>query len=215
MKTVSLTIVLCLVCAVVAAGQEGSKKLMFEGTKAGELPKGWKIEKTGKGTGGDWKIVEDKDAEGGLALAQTKADKKALFNICVNEGTSYKDIDLTVRFKAIAGETDQGGGPVWRFQDGNNYYVARMNPLEDNFRLYKVVAGKRIELASADIEAKTGIWHTIRIVHKGDHIECYLNGKKHLDFTDATFKDAGKVGVWSKADAQTYFANLQITAKKE
>src|SRR5207302_6594903 len=128
------------------------------------------VEKTGKGTGGDWKIALDKDAEGGLALAQTKADAGALFNLCVLEGTNYKDIDLTVKFKAIAGEMDQGGGPVWRFQDGNNYYVARMNPLEDNFRFYKVVAGKRMELASANVEAKAGIWHTIRIVHKGDHI---------------------------------------------
>jgi Domain of Unknown Function (DUF1080) len=215
MKIFSLVTVVSFVCAAVAAGQDGGKKITFAGAKVGEIPKGWKIEKTGKGTGGDWKIVEDKDAEGGFALAQTKADKKALFNICVNQDTTFKNIDLTVKFKAIAGATDQGGGPVWRFQDGNNYYVARMNPLEDNFRLYKVVAGKRIELASADIEAKTGIWHTIRIVHKGDHIECYLNGKKHLDFKDATFQDAGKVGVWSKADAQTYFANLQITAKRE
>ena len=34
---------------------------------------------------------------------------------------------------------DQGGGPVWRYQDANNYYIARMNPLEDNYRVYKVV----------------------------------------------------------------------------
>jgi Domain of Unknown Function (DUF1080) len=213
MKIFSLVIVLCLVCAAAAPGQDEGKKFTFEGAKAGTLPKGWKTEKTGKGTGGDWKIVEDKDADGGLALAQTKADKKALFNICVNQGTTYKDIDLTVKFKAIAGETDQGGGPVWRFQDANNYYVARMNPLEDNFRFYKVVAGKRIELASADVEAKAGIWHTIRIVHKGDHIECYLNGKKHVDFKDATFQDAGKIGVWSKADAQTRFAGLIVKGK--
>ena len=165
-----------LLCSIFATAQE-AKKFSLEG-KTGSLPKGWKTEKTGKGTGGDWQLVNDKDADGGLALAQTKADRKALFNICVNEGTSYKDIDLTLKFKAIAGETDQGGGPVWRFQDGNNYYIARMNPLEDNFRFYKVVAGKRIELASAVVEAKVGKWHTIRIVHKGEHVECYLNGKK-------------------------------------
>ena len=88
-----------------------------------------------------------------------------------------------------------------------------MNPLEDNFRLYKVVAGKRTELASSDIKAETGKWHTIRIVHKGDQIECFLNGKKHLDAKDATFKDAGKIGVWTKADAQTRFAGLMVNGK--
>jgi hypothetical protein len=211
MKIISVATALFFVCAVVATAQE-AKKFTFEG-KVGSLPKGWKTEKTGKGTGGDWQIVEDKDADGGLSLAQTKADRKALFNICVNEGARYKDIDLTVKFKAIAGETDQGGGPVWRFQDGNNYYIARMNPLEDNFRFYKVVAGKRIELASADVEAKKDKWHTIRIVHKGDHVECYLNGKKYLDHKDATFQDARKIGVWSKADAQTRFAGLIVKGK--
>ena len=213
MKVISVATALFFACAVFAAAQEGAKKFTFEGAKVGALPKGWTTEKTGKGTGGVWQIVEDKEAEGGLALAQTKADRKALFNICVSESTSFKDIDLTVSFKAIAGETDQGGGPVWRFQDGNNYYVARMNPLEDNFRFYKVVAGKRIELASADFEAKVGKWHTMRIVHKGDHIECYLNGKKHIDFKDATFQEAGKIGVWSKADAQTRFAGLVVKGK--
>lgn len=202
---------LILVCTSFATTQE-AKKFSFEG-KAGSLPKGWKIEKTGKGTGGDWKLVEDKEAEGGLALAQTKADGKALFNICVADGASYKDIDLTLKFKPMAGETDQGGGPVWRFQDGNNYYIARMNPLEDNFRFYKVVAGKRMELASANVKVKDGVWHTIRVVHKGDHVKCYLNGKKYLDAKDATFQDAGKIGFWTKADAQTRFAGLVVNGK--
>src|SRR5262249_26382335 len=127
-----------LVCATVAFAGETSP-LNFKDAKLGTLPKGWKIAKTGAGTGGEWKVVEDKDAPDGKALAQTKADKKALFNLCVAEGTKLKDLDFTVSFKPIAGERDQGGGPVWRFQDGDNYYVARMNPLEDNFRLYKVV----------------------------------------------------------------------------
>ena len=85
-----------------------------------------------------------------------------------------------------------------------------MNPLEDNFRLYKFVAGKRVQLASADIAVAEGKWHAIRVVHKGSRIQCYLNGKLHLDVKDDTFKDAGKIGLWTKADAQTYFDDLVI-----
>ena len=85
-----------------------------------------------------------------------------------------------------------------------------MNPLEDNFRLYKVVNGKRSELASSDIAVAEGKWHTIRIVHKGEQIKCYLNGKLHLEAKDATFKDAGKIGLWTKANAQTYFDDIVI-----
>lgn len=211
-----LALMTLLICGpVLVAGDESP--LNFKNAKVGSLPKGLKAFKTGKGedTGGDWKIVEDKDAPGRLALAQTKADKAANFNICVAEDAKYKDIDFTVSFKAIAGERDQGGGPVWRFQDGNNYYVCRMNPLEDNFRVYKVVAGKRKEMASADVKVETGTWHTIRIVHKGDHIECYLDGKKLLDVNDDTFREAGKIGVWTKADAQTRFTGPIVKGKKE
>jgi len=188
--------------------------LKFKDAKVGELPHSWKKAKTGKGTGGEWKIVEDKDATGGLALAQTKADKDALFNICVAEGTRYKDVDFTVSFKAMAGDRDQGGGPVWRFQDGNNYYVARMNPLEDNYRLYKVVAGKRIQLATKeDLKAPVKTWHTLTIKMIGDHIECSFDGKKYLDAKDDTLPKAGKVGLWTKADAQSYFDELKIMGK--
>lgn len=129
------------------------------------------------------------------------------------DSSRFTDLELTVSFKAVKGETDQGGGPVWRYKDANNYYIARMNPLEDNFRVYKVVGGKRSQLGSAEAEAPAGKWHSIRIVHKGDHIQCYLNGKRQLDVKDETFKDAGKIGLWTKADAVTSFDDLTVNVK--
>ena len=99
---------------------------------------------------------------------------------------------------------------MWRYKDANSYYIARMNPLENNYRVYKVVAGKRTQLGSAEIEAPAGKWHTIRIVQDGNHIQCFLNGKLHLDVKDDTFNDAGKIGLWTKADAVTSFDDLSV-----
>ena len=82
-------------------------------------------------------------------LAQTAAGPSSLFNLCIADKTSFADVDLSVAFKAVAGKKDQGGGLLWRCKDANNYYVVRHNPLEDNFRLYKVVDGKRIQLATS------------------------------------------------------------------
>jgi hypothetical protein len=90
-----------------------------------------------------------------------------------------------------------------------------MNPLEDNFRIYTVTDGKRKELGSKDVKAESGKWHTLRVVQKGNKIQCYLNGKMLFDLTDDTFQEAGKVALWTKADAQTYFAEIVIAAKKE
>ena len=189
-------------------GGRTSFALSLDKAKVGELPKGWVTSKTGEGPGSVWKVLEDK--KGKKVLAQTSNEgPNRIFNLCVAENTSFTDIDLTVAFKAKAGKLDQGGGPVWRYKDANNYYIARMNPLEDNYRVYKVVAGRRTQLGSVDIKIPSGEWHTLRVVHKADHIQCYLDDKSYLDVKDDTFKDAGKIGLWTKADAQTYFANMQ------
>ncbi len=116
-------------------------------------------------------------------------------------------MDLTVRFHAIAGKFDQGGGLVWRAKDGRNYYIARYNPLEDNFRVYTVVDGQRTQLQNADIPRSDG-WHTLRVTMRGDHIQCFYDGKKSLDVHDTTFTKPGHIGLWTKADARTRFDDL-------
>ncbi|MEX2286597.1 MAG: family 16 glycoside hydrolase [Planctomycetaceae bacterium] len=197
-------------------GSAGAADLSLKDAKVGESPKGWTATHTGTGKGSVWKIVEDKESpDGGKALAQVSGEGSGgFFNLCVADETTVKDVDLTVSFKATAGKEDQGGGPVWRFKDANNYYIARMNPLEDNFRLYKVVGGKRSQLGSTDVEAEAGKWHTIRIKHDGNHVECFLNDKLQLDVTDDAFQEAGKIGLWTKADAQTRFAGIKVKGKK-
>ena len=196
--------------AVLAAADD--KTFTFGRADLGKVPAGWKAAQTGKGTS-VWKVVEDKTApsKSGLALAQTTADRDATFNLCVAEGTSFKDVEVSVAFKANKGEKDQGGGVVWRYADANNYYVARVNPLEDNFRVYKVAGGKRSpELQDAEVKVPAGEWHTLKVGMVGDHIQCFLDDKKYLDVKDGTFAGPGKVGLWTKADARTSFDRFEV-----
>ncbi|MBI3823420.1 MAG: DUF1080 domain-containing protein [Planctomycetes bacterium] len=197
-------------------------RLGFDKGKVDEMPQGWKAGVTGKtivkGTlASAWKLVEDKTVPGGrFALHQTSKNGSAVFNVCIAEDAGkYKNVDISVSIKAIAGDKDQGGGILWRAKDKDNFYIVRFNPLEDNFWLYKTVGGVRMSLKKVDVKPADGKWQTIRGVHKGNQIQCFFNGKMLIDLTDDTFTEAGLVGLWSKADAQTYFANLQITAKKE
>lgn len=208
---------LCAVLMLVTSNWCDAKKPTrwdFEDATVGKLPADWTATQTGEGDGSVWKVLEDATApKGKKVLAQTAAKGPgALFNLCVADKSRFADLDLSVAFKATAGKKDQGGGPVWRYQDAKNYYVVRMNPLEDNFRLYKVVDGKRIQLATTkdDVVAAEGKWHTIRVVHQGNRIKCYLNGKLHFDVKDDAFKEAGKIGLWTKADAQTSFDDIVI-----
>ena len=207
----TMTAVAVLVAAAVAA-EEKVRMFQFKKEDAGKLPAAWKADKTGKGDGSVWKVVADETAPSktGYVLAQTAESPNGLFNLCVIEDTDYKDVEISVAFKAIKGKLDQGGGLVWRYKDANNYYICRMNPLEDNFRVYKVQDGTRKQFASAEVTVPAGEWHRIKVEHQGDHIECFLDGKKLLDVKDSTFLGAGKIGLWSKADAQTYFDDLKV-----
>ena len=207
---------LCAALMLIAAtGQDKTAtRWDFESDAVGKLPAGWTAAKTGTGDGSVWKILEDKTApKGPKVLAQTSPDgPNAFFNLCIADKPSVKDVDLSVAFKAVSGKKDQGGGLIWRCKDANNYYIVRMNPLEDNFRLYKVIAGKRIQLATVDVVAEVNKWHTIRVVHVGSHIQCWLNGKKLLDVMDDAIAEAGKIGLWSMADAVTSFDDLVLRA---
>jgi hypothetical protein len=218
MRFLTIPIVILAPCAMVAVveAQEKAVKWDFEDATVGKLPKGWTAGKTGEGEGSVWKIVEDKSApKGPKVLAQTSESPGALFNLCVADETAFKDVELAVSFKSVKGKTDQGGGLVWRYLDANNYYVARINPLEDNFRLFKVVNGKRTQIATKDnLEVPAGAWHKMTVTMKGDQIECTLNDKKHLEAKDDTFTKAGRVGLWTKADAQSYFDDLSAAELK-
>lgn len=200
--------------ALAATGFADEKTITFGQGSLGKMPPRWRATQTGKGEGSVWKVVEDKTSPSkkGYVLAQTAEGPGPLFNLCVLiDDSSYKDVEAGVAFKANAGKKDQGGGIVWRYRDADNYYVARFNPLEDNFRVYKVVGGKRTQLGTKEeLKAPAGEWHTLKIRMTGDHIECFLNGKKHLDVKDGEFTTAGLVGLWTKADAQTHFDEFRV-----
>ena len=187
----------------------------FENYAAGQLPEGWSQYYTGPG-GTDWKVVDDK---GNKVLAQLYSDNpNGHFNIIVNDALSVKDMTLTVRLKGVTGNHDQGGGFVWRFTDKDNYYVVRSNPLEDNMVLYKVENGKRTDLPlvgkgrtyGVDVPPLGDTWHTMKLTVKDDLFTIYLDGTELFKVEDSTFPDAGKVGLWTKADAVTYFDDYMI-----
>ncbi|MCI0682340.1 MAG: sugar phosphate isomerase/epimerase [Gemmataceae bacterium] len=201
--------------AATKAGAKGGndKAVTFTKESLGKLPPGWKAGRTGEGKGSVWTVVKDDTAPSktGFALAQTAASPRPMFNLCVLEASKAQDVEVSVAFKSVAGKIDQGGGVMWRYQDAKNYYIARVNPLEENYRLYKVIDGRRVQLASAEeIVPKENAWHRLSIKHVGNKIECYFDGKKVLDAEDNQIAAAGQIGLWTKADAQTSFDELRI-----
>lgn len=186
--------------------QAGTQVWNFDTDRVGEIAKGFSNES------GEWKVTADPTAPSQpQVLAQMAKSSGSTFNLSLLGNENFKDVDISVAMKAVAGSEDRGGGLVWRAKDARNYYVARYNPLEDNYRLYKVEKGKREQLQSADIKHSEG-WHNLHVTMKGDRIECFYDGKKYIETADPTFKGAGKIGLWTKADAQSYFDDFTVTS---
>jgi len=145
-------------------------------------------------------------------LAQTDADTTDYrFPVAVADEPQLRDMRLSTRCKPVSGQGDQACGLVFRFRDADNYYLTRANALEDNVRIYHVVRGDRREFAGWNGKVSSGVWHSLRVDAKGDHFEVHFDDQKIIDVHDNTFSDAGKVGVWTKADSVTYFDDLTVT----
>jgi hypothetical protein len=207
-----------------AAGvQAQTTTINFDGDKVGEPPSNTTAALTGRGRPGKWVVMKDAAApEQGAVLAQTDSDPTGYrFPVCVFDKITVKDADISVKIKAISGRVDQGGGIVWRYRDKDNYYIVRANALEDNVVIYRVLNGKREDLPlkgagrtyGKKVKVPAGRWNTLRVTAQGNLFTVYFNGEQLYQAEDDTFKDAGKVGLWTKADSVIYFDDLRVTTR--
>lgn len=187
----------------------------FRDDEPGKAPAGWTFSETHPGGApGSWTVVADAAAPTPPNfLNLTTHNSGSTYNLAIIEGASFKDLDLRVSVRPNTGEEDQGGGVVWRYKDENNYYICRFNPLESNYRVYKVERGRRIQLQSAQVSTKAGTWYRVRVVMVGNRMTCFLNDKPMLQVTDDTFAEAGRIGLWTKADASSSFDDLAVYTK--
>ncbi len=213
MRTVTRAVIPVALALCVAVAIAQGAKLDFERDGVGKAPSGFSFALTGQGKPGVWIVRKDDQAHGNV-LVQTDADTTDYrFPVAVYDDFTTKDADLSVQFKALSGKGDQGAGLVWRYRDQNNYYITRCNALEDNCTIYHVVNGRRVAFLNQNVKVASNVWHTLRVEAVGDHFLVTYDGKKVLDAKDGTFKEAGKVGLWTKADSVIAFDDFSITAR--
>ncbi len=188
-----------LLVGITTSAMAAGEKITMTYDLGAENPK-WKF------AAGQWV----RRASGGRqVLAQTAATQP--WAVAVLEDQKFEDVDVSVRFRPVSGKEDASGGIIFRAKDGRNYFLVRANALENNFRLYAIVNGKRSTIASARVEEpKLGTWHTIRVIATGPRVQAYLDNAPLLDHQDKTFTE-GWVGLWTKADSVTEFADLEVS----
>lgn len=197
-----MKVLLFAMSILAAAPRVAAATVTFDSEAVGQPPAGWLCGTTGKGKP-LWTVEADASAPS-LPNVLRQAGV-APFLWCVKNNTSTADGTVEVKFKPISGKEDQAGGVVWRWKDGNNYYVARANALENNVSLYYTVNGVRKTLKYVDAPVAPNAWHTLQVTYQGNVIEVALDGKTYIDTKDAHISGPGKAGVWTKADSVTAF----------
>ena len=178
----------------------------------GKPPAGFSFARTGRGTEGEWTVVADSSAGAGLAIEQTSTDTTDYrFPLAIHASLSLRNLKAEIRFKAVGGKIDRAAGIAVRMEDPDNYYIARANALENNVRFYRVVAGKRQQLGTADIRVTSGEWHTMSLDAQGERFAVTYDGAALFEVTDSTFTEAGAVALWTKADSVTRFDSMTVT----
>jgi hypothetical protein len=182
----------------------------FDAVEPGTLPAGWTCGVTGKGKP-RWEVARDASAP--TPSGVLKQLGFGTFPWCVKRDASLADGHVEVKMKPLSGREDQAGGVVWRFKDGDNYYVARANALENNVSLYYTEGGSRKTLKYVDAPVARDAWHTLRVEFKATHIRVIFDGAVRIEIDDAHIAGAGAVGVWTKADSVTAFDDFSFGAK--
>lgn len=194
---------------MMAAATVHAETINFDADPPGTPPAGWTCGSTGGGTP-SWTVEAHSGAPSGANVL--KQGGTAPFPWCVRQGTAVTNGTVEVKFKPLSGREDQAGGLVWRWKDGDNYYVARANALENNVSLYYTERGRRLTLKYVDAPVAANTWHALRVAFQGTQIRVTLDGKTYIELSDSHISGAGAVGVWTKADSVTLFDDFSYQA---
>jgi hypothetical protein len=195
---------------MMAAATAHAETITFDADRPGTPPAGWTCGSTGGGTP-VWTVEAEPGAPSGANVL--KQTGKAPFPWCVKQGTAVENGNVEVKFKPLSGREDQAAGIVWSWKDGDNYYVARANALENNVSLYYTDRGRRQTIKYVDAPVPANIWHTLSVEFTGTQIRVSLDGKTYIELNDSHISGAGAVGVWTKADSVTAFDDFTFQAR--
>lgn len=207
-----ISILMTAAPAIGSSSEDTTHTWTFDNDPPETLPSGFQVGTLFDGrTAGEWKVIETVQAKSQPRVLGQLMGKGAehAYKTVLMRGTQASNLELQVSLLPIEGKADMGGGLIWRATDDRNYYLTRANPLEQNIRIYRVVKGVRHMLKNFDHVIDVRQWHTLRVITKGCQVQVFFDDKPVFDLCDQTFT-AGRVGLWTKSDAVTYFDDLKL-----
>jgi hypothetical protein len=125
----------------------------------------------------------------------------------------FQNGEISIRFRLISGQLDQCAGILFNLKPNGDYLTVRFNGKEDNLVLWTFKSGKRsfVKKGTENVHLAMGEWHRMKIAVAGTQLRGFLDDKLLLEYTLAEAV-SGKVGVWSKTDSVSQFADYAVHA---
>jgi Galactocerebrosidase, C-terminal lectin domain len=200
-----------ILCSIDGFSQSAATAISIARMDIGSPPTDFQFARTGQGPPGKWIVVSDESSFAGRAIEQSSIDRTDYrFPLAIFNSVVAKNVNISVKFKPVAGHIDQAGGIAVRVLNADNYYVVRANALENNVRFYRVVKGRREQIDGVNAKVTTNEWHTLGLKAQGDRFTIGFDGKNLFTTSDKTFAEAGKIALWTKADSVTRFDQIAI-----
>jgi hypothetical protein len=188
------------------------KQWTFDEAAPGTLPEMFSIGTLFDGRpAGEWRILITNRAKSSSQVLAQVGSKGAdhAYKLVLLDGTNSSNLDVEVSFLPVSGKADLGGGLIWRAKDDRNYYLLRASAVEQNIRLYRVVKGTRQLIKNHNRSIGPSGWHTLRVIQHGCEMQIRYDNEPLFQLCEQTF-DQGRVGLWTKSDAVTYFDDLRL-----
>lgn len=132
------------------------------------------------------------------------------FPLAIAKGSNLAKGSAQVMVKPVSGIIDQAGGLAFAIRDWANYFVFRINALENNAVLFEFLNNKRLQRSTIDTPVASDCWYNLRIEINGKLLRAYLGDLLVMEY-GAERDLAGYVGLWTKADSVTLFKDLKIS----
>jgi pyruvate,water dikinase len=135
------------------------------------------------------------------------------FPFAVAKNSEITDGSAEVLVKAVSGSIDRAGGLAFAIKDVCNYFVLRINALEDNVVLFEFDKCKRFQRKVSKIEIKSNEWYHLKVEISGNFIKGFVNNELLIEY-EVLKPLQGYIGLWTKADSVTHFSNMNIQSDK-
>jgi len=146
-----------------------------------------------------------------MVLIQSSALARAEhYPIAVLRDAIAENVNLSVSFKLLGGDTARGAGLLWRAQNTNDYRSVLVSAHHREIRLLGMEHGRATELAKAKATFDELNWNFLEVSVQGERVTVWLNELNALEMRDATPAKPGRVGLITHGDTVALFDDFHV-----